>query len=125
MNIEGRPLEKMAKALVHHYLRGGTIEQAVRLAEQAGLPQDLLAFPGMMFSATSAACAVSLGAKTMAETLETLKHEGAPEDDARVLLTLALNYIRTLAAAGDENQPIPPMNAPWFEFPGNARSGYL
>jgi len=120
MNIEGRPLEKMAKGLVHHYLRGGTIEQAVQSAEQAGLPQDLLVFPGMMFSATSAACAVSLGAKTIAETVEALRQEGAPEDDARVLVTLALNYIRTLAAAGDENQPIPPMSAPWFEFPATA-----
>jgi len=120
MNIEGRPLEKMAKGLVHHYLRGGTVEQAVQSAEQAGLPQDLLVFPGLMFSATSAACAVSLGAKTMADTVEALRQEGAPEDDARVLVTLALNYIRTLAAAGDENQPIPPMSAPWFEFPGTA-----
>jgi len=120
MNIEGRPLECLAKGLVHHYLRGGTIEQAVQLAEQAGLPQELLAFPGMMFSATSAACAVWLGAKTLAATVKTLKKEGAPENDARELVTLALNYIRTLAANGDENLPIPPMRAPWFEFPGNA-----
>jgi hypothetical protein len=35
-------------------------------------------------------------------------------------VTLALNYIRTLFATGDENQPIPPMSAPWFEFTGNA-----
>ena len=120
MNIKGRPLESMAKGLVHHYLRGGTIEQAVHSAQQAGLPEDLLVFPGMMFSATSAACAVKLGAKTLAQTIETLKQEGAPEDDARVLVTLALNYIKTLYATGDENQPIPPMSAPWFEFPGNA-----
>src|SRR6266571_1183363 len=120
MNIQARPLEKMAQGLVHHYLRGGTIEQAVHLAEQAGLPQDLLAFPGMVFSATSAACAVWLGAKTVAETVEALRQDGAPEDDARVLVTLALNYIRTLAAAGDEKQPIPPMSTPWFEFPATA-----
>ena len=120
MNIEGRPLENMAKGLVHHYLRGGTVQQAVQLAEQAGLSQDLLVFPGMMFSATSAASAVWLGEKTVTQTVKALKRDGAPENDARVLVTLALNYIRTLAAAGDENQPIPPMRAPWFEFPGNA-----
>ncbi len=69
----GSPLEKMAKGLVLHYLQGATVEKAVNIGREAGVPDELLeSFPGMMFQATSAACAVNLGEKTLAEVVDML-----------------------------------------------------
>jgi hypothetical protein len=108
-------LEHMAKGLIHHFLRGGTVEQAIHVGEQNGLPQELLqSFPAMMFQCTSAAGAVYIGEKTVEEVVRILVQKGAQRDVARTFVALALDYIRNAAEASAEDMPIPEASKPWF-----------
>ena len=110
-------LENMAKGLVLHYLHGGTIEEAVSTGREAGLPEEFLdSFPGMMFQATSAACAVSLNEKTVAEVLDTLVERGAPRKDAAIVVRAALKFIRSMAADGGDARPVPHSKRPWYAY---------
>lgn len=114
----GSIMQRMCKGLVLHYLQRRTVEDAVRAGREAGLPDELLAsLPGMMFEATSAACAVHLGAKTRADVLDTLVERGAPREDVGVLIDLALDFIAAIAADGDD-RPMPASTEPWFAYPG-------
>lgn len=113
----GSPLEKMAKGLVVHYLQGATVEQAVNTGREAGLPGELLeSFPGMMFQATSAACAVNLAEKTLAEVLDTLAEQGAPREEAEALVRFALNFIQSMAVNGGDERQVPSSKTPWFAY---------
>ena len=109
-------LEKLSKGLVLHYLQGRTVEQAVQEGERAGLPEDLLLFPRMMFSVTSAAGAVCLGAKTLDEVLDQLAEEGAPREEAWVFVSMALDFMRALTAQYGEDGRVPQTTVPWFEY---------
>ena len=112
-----RSLKRMAKGLVLHYLRGGTVEQAERLGEKGGIPRELLQFlPAMMFQATSAAAVVSLGEKTLTQVVEILAARGAPRDDAKILVELALGFMRDLTATLANDGPVPQANRPWYEY---------
>lgn len=111
-------LETMAKGLVLHYLQGRTVEQAVQEAERAGLPEDLLLFPGMMFNVTSAAGAVFCGGKTLDKVLNRLERQGAPREEARLLVSVALGFMRALAKQYGEEAPVPQTSSPWFEYMG-------
>jgi hypothetical protein len=110
-------LENMAKGLVLHYLHGGTIEEAVSTGREAGLPEEFLdSFPGMMFQATSAACAVNLNEKTVAEVLDTLTERGAPSKDAEILVRAALKFIQSMAADGGDARPVPRSTKAWYAY---------
>jgi hypothetical protein len=114
----GSTMEGMCKGLVLHYLQRRTVEDAVRVGREAGLPEELLrSLPGMMFEATSAASAVHLGERTRAEVLDALVERGAPKEDAGVLVDLALEFIRVIAVDGDE-RPMPTSEEPWFVYHG-------
>jgi len=105
----------MAKGLVLHYLHGATVDQAVRVGREAGLPEELLeSLPGMVFQATSAACAVNLGEKTFPHVITMLVERGAPEEDAEVLVRFALDYIRQMAGDGGDDRLVPKTTRPWF-----------
>jgi hypothetical protein len=105
----------MAKGLVLHYLQGGTIDQAVRVGREAGLPEELLeSLPGMVFQATSAACAVHMGEKTFAHVIAMLVETGAPQQDAEVLVNLALEHLRQMTVDGGDDRPVPKTTRPWF-----------
>lgn len=113
----GSPLDKMAKGLVLHYLQGATVDEAVTTGREAGLPDELLeSFPGMMFQATSAACAVNFAEKTLAEVLDVLAERGAPSEDAEALVRFALNFIQNMAANGGDERPVPSSKTPWFAY---------
>lgn len=105
----------MARGLVLHYLQGATVDQAMRVGREAGLPEELLeSLPGMVFQATSAACTVHLGEKTFPHVIAMLVERGAPEEDAGRLVRLALEYIRQMAGDGDDDRPVPKTTRPWF-----------
>ncbi|MFM9887850.1 MAG: hypothetical protein ACKVQT_32895 [Burkholderiales bacterium] len=116
MNPDGN-LEKMARGLVLHYLQGGTVEEAVITGREAGLPEELLeSFPGMMFQATSAACAVNFVEKTLAEVLDMLAKRGAPRGEAEILVKVALQFIQGMAASGGDQRPIPHSKTAWYAY---------
>jgi hypothetical protein len=111
--------EHMAMGLVLHFLHGGTIEEAVSSGREAGLPEEFLnSFPGMMFEATSAACAVSLNEKTVDQVLDTLVERGAPRKDVEILVRAALEFIRSMGADGGDAQPVPHSKKPWYAYQG-------
>lgn len=112
----GNQLKKFSNGLVLHYLQGRTVEQAVQEGERAALPEDLLLFPRMMFSVTSAAGAVFLRAKTLDEVLDALVQEGAPRDEAKVPVSEALRFMRALKAQYGEDGPVPQTSVPWFAY---------
>lgn len=72
----------------------------------------------MMFSVTSAAGAVHLGARTLDDVLDQLMEEGAPRNEVHVLVSLAVDLMRTLMTEYGEEEQVPETTVPWFDYEG-------
>jgi hypothetical protein len=61
----------------------------------------------MMFRVTSAAGAVHVGAGTLEHVLDQLEEEGSPRNEVQVLVSLAVDFMRTLTAEYGEEGQVP------------------
>ena len=116
-------IDNMVKGLVTHLLQGRTIEQAIEEGREVGMPEELLdSLPGMVFEATSAAGAVHVGERTMAQVLDVMVERGAPREDAEELVRLVLDFIAALETEIGSDKPVPNSGRRWFEYEGKCGS---
>lgn len=113
------------KGLTLHFLHQGTVEQAIEQGREAGVPEELLqSLPGMMLEITSAACAVQIGERTLADMADQITEQafssGAAEDfgrdDVVKMLETTLAFITKLYKDRGELRPLPDLTAPWFRY---------
>ena len=113
------------KGLTLHFLHQGTVEQAIEQGREAGVPEELLqSLPGMMLEITSAACAVQIGERTLADMADQITEQafasGTAEDfgrdDVVKMLETTLAFITELYKDRGEQRPLPDPTAPWFRY---------
>jgi len=113
------------KGLTLHFLHQGTVEQAIEQGREAGVPEELLqSLPGMMLEITSAACAVQIGERTLADMADQITEQafasGTAEnfgrDDVVKMLETTLAFITDLHKDRGEHRLLPNLTAPWFRY---------
>lgn len=113
------------KGLTLHFLHQGTVEQAIEQGRDAGVPEELLqSLPGMMLEITSAACAVKIGERTLADVADQITEQalasGTAEDfgrdDVVTMLETTVAFITELSKDRGEHRPLPDRTAPWFRY---------
>jgi hypothetical protein len=113
------------KGLALHFLHQGTVEEAIEQGREARVPEELLqSLPGMMFELTSAACAVQIGERTLADVADQITEQafasGTTEDfgrdDVVKMLEMTLVFITELYQDRDEHSPLPDLTGPWFRY---------
>jgi hypothetical protein len=88
-------LNEVSSSLIIHFLNEGTIEEAETALTEMGIPDEIGAMlPGMIYDSTFAAVSIIREEHTLDEVVELMKDNGAPEEEVRDMVSLALTTIK-------------------------------
>ncbi len=87
--------EEVAASLVIHFLNEGTIEEAQTALTEMEIPEPASSMlPGMVYDSTFAAVSIIQKEHTLDEVVELMKDNGAPEEDVRAMVSMAIKTIQ-------------------------------
>jgi hypothetical protein len=89
-------LDEISTSLVIHFLNEGTVDEAKIALNEMGIPEEVsMMLPGMIYDSTFAAVSIIREEHTLDEVVELMKDNGAPEEDVRNMVSMALETIKT------------------------------
>lgn len=118
-------LDNLFKGLILHFLRKGTVQEAVEQGRNANMPKGLLdVIPALMSDVTSAAEAVFKGERELKDMLDQLSEiptatkteRQAARKNFEQLIQTALGFMKELSGGQGIEIQLPVMDSLWYEY---------